>query len=872
MTAAAGIALIVGGLAILVALRHLLWGGKNRRRRNRPPVAAISAVAATPDRLALVAGADKAAGDESPIDVGDTVTTLPAPVLRAVAATDEKPRLTRRGRRRGAASEVPGPAAVEPVSPAPSGLASLGLAADDDEDGPEPTTDHDPGEFDHDPTSRHDADPADTDAADLEVTAPDPDDGKREHAALRAAGFDPADFEPLDEDPGEDAFREQAPAVGRQRYGQGHAEDPDGEPAGYAMARSQANFVFGTPTFAVPSPEVSGVAPREQYWMPSRAAASGPDEDAPWRGPDDHVPWRPATVADEAHPRPGQDPDVRWHADAGPGEDPWASAESHDVWRPPTLAHDSGSGYRPAGGSPVPEWPPAYAPPGARPPSSRRAVESGPAAPAFPASAAPESAAALPSGRPATGTSAPQAAPSTTGGWAVDRPTSGWTASPAALSQRGEPEPQPAPARPAPEHEPGWHPDTTASWLAAEATSGWMTAGTSADGETTSGWAASETTSGWVAGTWAASEPKGPWTPDPFTVVDRHDPEPFPSFGPADAEPVVGPAGAEPVVGHADAEPVRHADVEPVDARPGAVAASTAPVDGEFLRTPAVHPATAAAAATIAAALQRSAGQREVGQREAGQRKAGLREAGQREAGQPEAGQREAERPGTHEPPTERFDAQRFEVQRYDLQRYDLQRHDVQRYEGQPFGTQQFAAQQAGMQQYGAQHPGAQHPGAQHPGAQRHGGQPPSGQHPGAAHPADPDGDRTGQHFPRRSRVSAVRRTNRSDAAPPPEQPSRQRVALPRGETRRRITASTETFPAANDVTQVVPAVPVVEGYATVDAGQRDGRPEAVRSRETDGPPRPRPRPRPRPGAQPGDDRQPARSTVYVSRHAAEPS
>jgi hypothetical protein len=173
------------------------------------------------------------------------------------------------------------------------------------------------------------------------------------------------------------------------------------------------------------------------------------------------------------------------------------------------------------------------------------------------------------------------------------------------------------------------------------------------------------------------------------------------------------------------------------------------------------------------------------------------------------------------------------------------------------------------------QHPGVQHPAAQDPGRQDV----------GSPYPGVPEADRTGQHFPRRSRGSVVRRTgNRPDSPPPAEQGSaariaapaasnRQRINHPRGETRRRIsTASTEVFPAVSDATHVLPAVPVVEGYGTFDTGQRDGRADGARPRESDGPARPRPRPRPRPGAQPGDDRQPARSTVYVSRHAAEPT
>ncbi|HET9516098.1 MAG TPA: hypothetical protein VFO77_00080, partial [Actinoplanes sp.] len=104
------------------------------------------------------------------------------------------------------------------------------------------------------------------------------------------------------------------------------------------------------------------------------------------------------------------------------------------------------------------------------------------------------------------------------------------------------------------------------------------------------------------------------------------------------------------------------------------------------------------------------------------------------------------------------------------------------------------------------------------------------------------------------------------------------------------------------DVTQLIPPVPVIEGYAAFGTGPWDGPADStgpwdgradstgpwhgradstgpwhgpadgIRARETDGPPRPRPRPRPRPSGQAGNDRQsPARSTVYVSRHAAEP-
>ena len=144
---------------------------------------------------------------------------------------------------------------------------------------------------------------------------------------------------------------------------------------------------------------------------------------------------------------------------------------------------------------------------------------------------------------------------------------------------------------------------------------------------------------------------------------------------------------------------------------------------------------------------------------------------------------------------------------------------------------------------------------------------------------AEPDADRTGQHFPRRTRAATVRRTViRPDAAPAAEQPSRQRVTHPRAEARRRLAASaTEVFPVVSDVTQTLPAVPVIEGYGSSDGLQRDGRQgtgraENGRSKDSDAPARPRPRPRPRSGGQPGDDRQPARSTVYVSRHAAEPS
>jgi hypothetical protein len=93
-----------------------------------------------------------------------------------------------------------------------------------------------------------------------------------------------------------------------------------------------------------------------------------------------------------------------------------------------------------------------------------------------------------------------------------------------------------------------------------------------------------------------------------------------------------------------------------------------------------------------------------------------------------------------------------------------------------------------------------------------------------------------------RRRAVIMRRGNRPDADPA----SRGRQAREPRDTRRRVTTSsaTEHIPMIADSTQMLPAFP----------GQDPG-----------GEPRRRPRPRPNPQAD-------ARSTVYVSRHAAEPS
>jgi hypothetical protein len=114
-------------------------------------------------------------------------------------------------------------------------------------------------------------------------------------------------------------------------------------------------------------------------------------------------------------------------------------------------------------------------------------------------------------------------------------------------------------------------------------------------------------------------------------------------------------------------------------------------------------------------------------------------------------------------------------------------------------------------------------------------------------------------------------------------------VTHPRAEARRRLTAATEVIPAMSDVTAMVPVVTdAVDGPASGPLGaptpaaagreraegaaERSWEPgrtwEGARTRDGDGP-RPRPRPRPRPAAR--EERQPpTRSTVYVSRHAAD--
>jgi hypothetical protein len=136
---------------------------------------------------------------------------------------------------------------------------------------------------------------------------------------------------------------------------------------------------------------------------------------------------------------------------------------------------------------------------------------------------------------------------------------------------------------------------------------------------------------------------------------------------------------------------------------------------------------------------------------------------------------------------------------------------------------------------------------------------------PAPAAPDEPDTDRDGRHLPRRSRSAVRRNGTRAESAPEPAY--RGRVNHPRLEARRRLTAPVDLGPGSSDPTEMLPPVPVVEGYGP--DGPRDGHDARVRDSE---PSRPRPRPRPRSGSQPGDDRQPNRSTVYVSRHAAEPN
>jgi hypothetical protein len=133
----------------------------------------------------------------------------------------------------------------------------------------------------------------------------------------------------------------------------------------------------------------------------------------------------------------------------------------------------------------------------------------------------------------------------------------------------------------------------------------------------------------------------------------------------------------------------------------------------------------------------------------------------------------------------------------------------------------------------------------------------------------------TGQDFeragpPTRSlslTVTMRRPGGRADSGSTGEQPSRPRVTHPRAEARRRLAAATELIPAVSDVTQMLPSVPVIEGYGGTELSVRDGRSGRGRAwqGELDA------RPRPRTESEPADDRQPARSTVYVSRHAADP-
>jgi hypothetical protein len=95
-----------------------------------------------------------------------------------------------------------------------------------------------------------------------------------------------------------------------------------------------------------------------------------------------------------------------------------------------------------------------------------------------------------------------------------------------------------------------------------------------------------------------------------------------------------------------------------------------------------------------------------------------------------------------------------------------------------------------------------------------------------------------------RRRSMMIRRGNRPDVDPP----SRGRQAR---EARRRVNSATEHIPVVADSTQMLPQV-----------GPGAGQPAGP---EREGEPRRRPRPRPGPQAE-------ARSTVYVSRHAAEPT
>ncbi|MET3428737.1 hypothetical protein BJ973_007949 [Actinoplanes tereljensis] len=193
---AGGLALIAGGLATLISFRSLLFGGGERRARRR------EAIEAPPQRPALAA---------APVEpeVEPVVEPLGEPQVEAEVEADAVVRRGRRGRRR---ALVPAEDARSVPFPAPDfvaedrgGLASIGLAGEDEE-----------GEFEPPARVRR---------------------GRRSLHPIDEILFDPPPLD-LDEDPCAEADHdviEEIPAPRSDRYGdrvEGWIRPEHHEPAG----------------------------------------------------------------------------------------------------------------------------------------------------------------------------------------------------------------------------------------------------------------------------------------------------------------------------------------------------------------------------------------------------------------------------------------------------------------------------------------------------------------------------------------------------------------------------------------------------------------------------------------------------------------